>query len=165
MDWSGIIAVILLVIGLLQDLADPSALTIVILSGAALTYFLCWYNFETVVRNFKGLSPKPAFAISAVGLVGTFAALASVGVSVTAGLLFLGLAMIGVAWGILKSRLLPDGFAWLSGITGMTTILLGVTGDTSNVGTASMYFVLFWAVSMSIMFIGWGHLPDNVQED
>ena len=163
-DWSGIIFVVLLITGLLRDLSEISALTIVILGSAGLAYALCWYNFALVANEFKGLPIWRGLTVSTIGISATVSAVVNVGVSGPAGWFFLGLAMLGVGWGILKARLLPDGFAWLSGIAGIATILVGFTGDTSDVGTGVTYILLGWAISMSIMFIAWGHLDDDEQE-
>ena len=155
---------VLLIIGLLGDLSDNSALTILILVTAVLAYSLCWYNFALVADEFKGLPIRRGLAVSTIGIVGTVSAVANIGVLGPVGWVFLGLAMLGVAWGILRARLLPDGFAWLSGIAGIATILVGITGDTSDIGTGAMYILLGWTVSMSILFIGWGHLDDDEEE-
>ena len=163
-DWSGIIFVVLLIIGLLGDLSDISALTIFILVTAVLAYSLCWYNFALVANEFKGLPMRRGLAISAIGIVATFSAVVNAGVSGPAGWFVLGLAMLGVAWGILRAPLLPNGFAWLSGIAGIATILVGITGDTSDVGTGAMFILLGWTVSMSTLFIGFGHLDDDEEK-
>ncbi len=156
---------VLLIVGLLNDVSQISPTTVVILVFGVLAYTLCWYNFALVADEFRGLPLRYGLTISTIGVVATLSAVANVGVSGPAGWVFLGLAMLGVAWGIKRARLLPDGFAWLSGIAGITTILTGITGDTSDVGTGAIYVLLVWVVSISILFIGWGHLDHDKNDD
>jgi len=160
-DWSGIVSVVLLITGLLRDLTDISPLTILILATSVLAYATCWYNFARVANDFKGLPIRQGLVVSAIGVIATFSALANVGVSGMIGWIFLGLAMLGVAWGVLKAPLLPTGFALLSGFTGITTILVGVTGDTTDIGTGAMFILMFWVISMSVMYIVWGHFNEE----
>ena len=157
-DWSGIIFVVLLIVGLLVDATDISPLVVVILGFAVLAYSLCWYNFALVADEFKGLPLRAGLTISVIGIAATLLSVTNVGEFGPAGRVLLGLAMLGVAWGILRAKLLPDGFAWLSGIAGIATLFLGVTGDTSVISTGAAYILLGWSVSTSILFIGWGHL-------
>jgi hypothetical protein len=164
-DWAGIISVVLLFAGLLGDVSQSSPRTIALLGFAVLAYSLNWYNFALVADKFGGLSIRRGLTVSVIGVVGTLSGVANVGLSVPIGWVLLGLAMLGVAWGILKALLLPDGFAWLSGIAGLATILVGITGDTSNVGTGAIYILLFWTISMSILFIGWGHLNIDPKDE
>ena len=162
-SWSGIVSVILLFTGLLIDSSNDSFAAIALLVVAALFYVLFFYNFALTLEKFQGLTNRLGLAASAIGVVGTFLAVASFGVSGPIGWLLLGIAMLGIAWGVLRARLLPDGFAWLSGLIGIITIASGVTGDTSDIGTGAAYVVLTWVISMSIMFIVWGHIGDDDQ--
>jgi hypothetical protein len=160
-DWSGIVSVVLLITGLLQDIADISPVTILILGTSALAYVAFWYNFARVAQDFKGLPLRQGLTISVIGVIATFSAIANFGISGMFSWVFLGLAMLGVAWGVLKAPLLPNGFAWLSGIAGITTITVGVTGDTSDIGTGAMFILMGWVFSTSILYIVWGHFNEE----
>jgi hypothetical protein len=157
-NWSGIASVVLLFAGFMYRVTETSVLAILLLGLAALAYAVCWYNFALVFEKFGGLPLWPGRVISIVGFASTAAALTNVGVLGPIGWVTLGLAMVGVAWGILKARLLPDGFAWFSGIAGVATLISGVTGVTSDVGAGAVYILLVWVISMSILFIVWGRL-------
>ncbi|MBT3994434.1 MAG: hypothetical protein HOJ22_04285 [Chloroflexi bacterium] len=161
-SWSGTVCVVLLFAGLLYDSSEIAALPKLLLGLAAVAYGICWYNFASVVDKFKGLSLRQGLVVSTVGVVSTALAVANVGVFGPVGWFVLGVAMLGVAFGILKARLLPDGFAWLSGILGIITSAAGVTGDTSDIGTGAVYVLLVWIISMSILFIGWGRYREPV---
>jgi hypothetical protein len=163
-NWSGIASVVLLFAGFLYDAPEDSILTVLLFGLATLAYALCWYNFALVLDKFSALPLRRGLMISAVGVASTAAALTNVGVLGPIGWVVLGLAMAGVAWGIFKERLLPDGFAWISGIAGIATLIAGVTGDTSDVGTGAVYILLVWVISMSIMFVVWGRL-DSVEDE
>jgi hypothetical protein len=160
-DWSGIAFVPLLVVGLLQDDSEFSVLGVTLLALAVGAYSLCWYNFAVVADDFEALPIRQGLAISAIGVVSTALAIANFGVSGPVGWVFLGLAMVGVGYALSKAQLMPNGFALLSALAGVATIVVGVTGDTTDVGAGAMFIVLGWTISMSILFIVWGHLDED----
>lgn len=132
-----------------------------LLGLAAVAYAMFWYNFALVADRYRGLQSRLGFTVSVVGLLSTAAPFAKIDALSLLGWVGLGVAMIIVAFAILKARLLPDGFAWLSAILGFVTIIAGITGDTSDIGTGSVYVLLVWVISISALFIGWGSAEDD----
>ena len=155
---------VLLVVGLLGDPAEISVISAVLLGASVLAYGLCMYNFALIADELEGLRMRWGLSVAAISVVALLFAAANLGFSGPVSLAVLGLSMLAVAWAVLRAPLLPNGFAWISGLAGVATITAGVTGNTDNIGTGSVFIVLGWAVSMSIMYIGWGHVADRESE-
>lgn len=160
-DWSGIIFVASLIIGLLGESSEYSPRTLVFLGIAALTYVLCWQNFARLADASNGLSYRWGLAIAAVGIAAPFLAVVESSIVGRTGWVLLGLAMLVVARAILKGASLPDGFGWISGIFGIVMILVGVTRDGSNISAGPLFTTIGWTITMSALYIGWGHFEDH----
>ena len=147
----------MLVAALLVGLAEIVVLTAIFILAALVPYALCWYNFARLARAVGELPVRQGLAIAVVGTGALFLGVVEVKIVSAIGWTLLGLAMLAVARTILRAHLLPNGFGWISGFFGATTIAVGIFSDTDNNGAGPIFVVFGWALAMSVLYIGWGH--------
>ena len=160
-DWSGIIFVVALIIGLLGEPAELSPRTVIFLGIAVLAYVLLWHNFARLAAVAGSLSYRRGLPVAAVGIAAPFLAAVDYSIAGRVGWVLLGLAMLAVARTILRGPPLPDGFAWLSGFFGIAMVVVVATRGENNISAGPVFVVIGWSISMSVMYILWGHPEDH----
>ena len=164
-DWSGVLALIPLIIGMLFTLRDAEVtgalsvslvgedIAIVFAAIALAIYAVFWSNFVRISQAVEVLDRNQSVAIAAISLAG----LVIVSVS-DAGWILFAVGQIGVGYVLYKSHLLPTGFGAVSGLAAIGSVIFGIVGGLSGEASSGpIFFLIAWSIIISVMYLGWGH--------
>ena len=182
-DWSGVAAVMLLLMAIVSaevensrlrggsleeggggfaDATGPVGAILMFLAGLA--FAVCWYNLSRLASELGTLTRWQSIVLMLGGVAFIPVALTLEGFDISGrpAFVILGLALIAAGWTIFRTPAFPNAFAAVSGVAAIAVLIGTAMGEDGVVGP--LFLMMAWAVLMSIMSIGWGH-PDELAKE